>query len=39
VAVTFYGRQGRRLTITVRRDLIDAYLAAVDSASAALQRM
>jgi hypothetical protein len=38
VAVTLYGRGGRELTITVRRDLIDAYLAAVDSVSAELRK-
>jgi hypothetical protein len=38
VAVTLYGWDGRELTITARRDLIDAYLAAVDSVSAALRR-
>ena len=38
VAMRLYGRDGRALTITVRRDLIDAYLAAVDSVSAALRR-
>ena len=38
VAVTLYGWSGRELTITVRRDLIDAYLAAVDSVSAALRK-
>ena len=38
VAVTLYGWSGRELTITLRRDLIDAYLAAVDSVSAALRK-
>jgi hypothetical protein len=37
VAVTFYGR-GRELTVTVRRDLIDAYLTAIDSVRAQLRR-
>jgi hypothetical protein len=36
--ITLRGWDGRDLTITVRRDLIDAYLAAVDSVSAALRR-
>jgi hypothetical protein len=35
--VTFYGR-GRELTVTVRRDLIDAYLTAIDSVRAQLRR-
>lgn len=38
VAVKFYGRGGRELVVTIRRDLIDAYVAAVDSVSAALRR-
>jgi hypothetical protein len=38
VAMSLYGRDGRALTITLRRDLIDAYLAAVDSVSAALRK-
>jgi hypothetical protein len=38
VAVTLYGHDGRAVTITVRRDLIEAYLAAVDSVSAALRK-
>lgn len=38
VAVRFYGRGGRELVVTVRRDLIDAYLSSVDSISAALRR-
>jgi len=38
VAVRFYGRGGRELIVTVRRDLIDAYLSSVDSVSAALRR-
>jgi hypothetical protein len=36
--VTLYGWGGRELTVTVRGDLIDAYLAAVDSVSAQLRR-
>jgi hypothetical protein len=36
--ITLRGWDGRDLTITVRRGLIDAYLAAVDSVSAALRR-
>jgi hypothetical protein len=38
VAVTFYENEGRKLIVTVRRDLIDAYLKAVDSVSAELRR-
>jgi len=38
VAVTLYGRDGRELTITIRRDLIDAYLTAVDSVTAEMRR-
>lgn len=38
VDVTLYGWGGRELTITLRRDLIDAYLAAVDSVTAALRK-
>lgn len=35
--VTFYGRNGALLTITLHRDVIDAYLTAVDSVSSALR--
>ena len=37
VAVTFYSSGGRKLIVTVQRNLIDAYLAAVDSVSTALR--
>lgn len=37
LVVTFYGGGGREFMITVRRDLIDAYLAAVDAISAELR--
>jgi len=37
--VKFYGRDNRELIITVRRDLIDAYLARVDSVSATLRKL
>jgi len=39
VSVKFYGRDNRELIITVRRDLIDAYLARVDSVSATLRKL
>lgn len=35
--VTFYATSGREITITLRRNLIDAYLGAVDSVTTALQ--
>jgi len=38
VAVTFYSSEGRKLIVTVQRNLIDAYLAAVDSVSTALRK-
>jgi hypothetical protein len=38
LTVTLYGRDGRKLDLTVRRQLIDAYLAKVDSVSATLRR-
>lgn len=38
LAVTFFGRDGQELLITVRRDLIDAYLGAVDSLAAVLRK-
>jgi hypothetical protein len=38
VAVTLSGWGGRQLTLPIRRDLIDAYLTAVDSVSAQLRR-
>ena len=37
IAVRLYGRGDTRLVVTVRRDLIDAYLSTVDSLSAALR--
>lgn len=39
VTVTFYGSSNRQMTITVRRDLIEPYLASVDSVSSALRRL
>lgn len=39
VTVTFYGSSNREMTITVRRDLIEPYLASVDSVSSALRRL
>jgi hypothetical protein len=38
LAVRFYGSAGSELIITVYRDLIDPYLATVDSVSAALRK-
>jgi hypothetical protein len=38
LAVRFYGSAGSELIITVYRDLIDPYLATVDSLSAALRK-
>lgn len=38
VAVMFYSLDGRHMVITVYRDVIDKYLATVDSVSAELQR-
>ena len=38
VTVTLYGTGNRQLMVTLRRDLIDPYLASVDSVSAALRR-
>ena len=38
VAVRLYGRGGTEMIITVRREIIDAYLAKVDSVSAALRK-
>ena len=38
IAVRLYGRGDRELVVTVRRDLIDAYLSKVDSVAAALRR-
>lgn len=38
VTVRFYGRSGRELVITLRRELIDAYLHAVDSVIAELRQ-
>lgn len=38
VAVRLYGRGGTETIITVRRELIDAYLAKVDSVTAALRK-
>ena len=37
VTVTFRSRTGTEVPITVRRELVDAYLAAVDSVTAALR--
>jgi hypothetical protein len=37
-AVTFYGRDGRVMVLPIRRELIDAYLAKVDSVSSALRK-
>jgi hypothetical protein len=39
VTVTFYGSGNRQLMVTLRRGLIDPYLASVDSVSAALRRL
>ena len=39
VTVTFYGSGNRQLLVTLRRDLIDPYLASVDSVSAALRKL
>lgn len=38
LAVRLYGRGGTELTVTVRRDVIDAYLRTVDSVAATLRR-
>jgi hypothetical protein len=38
LAVTFYGRGGQELLVTLRRDAIDAYLGAVDSLMAVLRK-
>lgn len=37
--VTFLGHDNRKLVLTLRRDLIDAYLLAVDSVSAEMRRL
>ena len=37
--VTFLGHGNRKLVLTLRRDLIDAYLTAVDSVSAEMRRL
>lgn len=39
VTVTLYGAGNRQLLVTLRRDLIDPYLASVDSVSAALRKL
>jgi hypothetical protein len=39
VTVTFYGGSNRKMMITVHRDLIEPYLASVDSVSSALRRL
>ncbi len=39
VTVTFYGTQNRKMDVTVRRELIEPYLASVDSVTAALRRL
>ncbi len=38
VAIRLYGREGMEMIVTIRRDLIDPYLAKVDSVSAALHK-
>jgi hypothetical protein len=38
IAVKLYGRGDQPLVVTVRRDLIDAYLSTVDSVAAALRK-
>jgi hypothetical protein len=37
MAVTFYDRVGRKLLITLHRDLIDAYLGRLDSVVAVMR--